>query len=77
MSNWPLSAFQFCSKFSHLTAATGMVAGALDKFQVVEQNLKSGITKAEVDEMRNAWVEWRDRGDAILSVMQGQILMRK
>ncbi|KAI0145189.1 S-adenosyl-L-methionine-dependent methyltransferase [Xylariaceae sp. FL1272] len=57
--------------------ATGMITGALAQPHIIEQNLKSGITEAEMDEMRNAWIEWRDRDDATLSMMQGQILMTK
>ncbi|KAI1267848.1 S-adenosyl-L-methionine-dependent methyltransferase [Xylariaceae sp. FL1019] len=57
--------------------ATGMITGALGHPYIIEQNLKSGITEAEMDEMRDAWIEWRDRDDATLSMMQGQILMTK
>ncbi|OTA69213.1 hypothetical protein K449DRAFT_412014 [Hypoxylon sp. EC38] len=57
--------------------ATGMIDVALGNPQVRESNIKSGITEADMDEMREAWIEWRDRDDATLSMVQGEILMRK
>ncbi|KAI0174143.1 S-adenosyl-L-methionine-dependent methyltransferase [Pestalotiopsis sp. NC0098] len=57
--------------------ATGMVRGALDNPKVRESNIKSGISEADMDEMRDAWLEWQDRDDATLSMVQGEILIRK
>ncbi|KAI6084264.1 S-adenosyl-L-methionine-dependent methyltransferase [Hypoxylon rubiginosum] len=57
--------------------AQGMIEVALSNPIVCESNIKSGITEAEMDEMRDAWIEWRDRDDATLSMVQGEILMRK
>ncbi|OTA77987.1 hypothetical protein M434DRAFT_87506 [Hypoxylon sp. CO27-5] len=57
--------------------ATGMIDVALGNPQVRESNIKSGITEADMDEMREAWIEWRDRDDATLSMVHGEILMRK
>ncbi|KAI0469088.1 S-adenosyl-L-methionine-dependent methyltransferase [Xylaria cf. heliscus] len=57
--------------------ATGMINGALSNPHVRETNIKSGITEADMDEMREAWIEWRDRDDATLSMTQGEILIRK
>lgn len=54
-----------------------MIEVALSNPIVCESNIKSGITEAEMDEMRDAWIEWRDRDDATLSMVQGEILMRK
>ncbi len=54
-----------------------MINTALGNPVVREMNIKSGITEAEMDEMREAWIEWRDRDDATLSMVQGEILMWK
>lgn len=54
-----------------------MVRGALDNPKVRESNIKSGIREADMDEMRDAWLEWQDRDDATLSMVQGEILIRK
>ncbi|KAI1332456.1 S-adenosyl-L-methionine-dependent methyltransferase [Xylariaceae sp. FL0255] len=70
-------AWSYSEPYERKLWATGMVTGALGNPHVIEQNIKTGITEAEMDEMRNAWIEWRDRDDATLSMIQGQILMRK
>ncbi|KAF3018239.1 hypothetical protein E8E14_013269 [Neopestalotiopsis sp. 37M] len=57
--------------------ATGMVNGALNNPKVRESNIKSGIREADMDEMRDAWLEWRDRDDATLSMVQGEVLIQK
>jgi hypothetical protein len=57
--------------------ATGMVNGALNNPKVRESNMKSGIRAADMDEMRDAWLEWQDRDDATLSMVQGEVLIRK
>ncbi|KAI0022144.1 S-adenosyl-L-methionine-dependent methyltransferase [Xylariomycetidae sp. FL0641] len=57
--------------------ATGMISGALDNPVVRERNVHRGVAEADMDEMREAWVAWRDRHDATLSMLQGEILMRK
>ena len=54
-----------------------MIDGALGKAHMIQEHLKSGITEADMEEMREAWIEWRDRDDATLSMTQGEILMRK
>ncbi|KAI1135885.1 S-adenosyl-L-methionine-dependent methyltransferase [Hypoxylon sp. FL0543] len=57
--------------------STGMIEVALGNPKIRESNIKSGITEADMEEMREAWIEWRDRDDATLSMVQGEILMRK
>ncbi|XXH05924.1 hypothetical protein Hte_012366 [Hypoxylon texense] len=57
--------------------ATGMIDATLSSPAVREYNVKSGLTEAEMDEMRDAWIEWRDRDDATLSMVHGEIIMRK
>ncbi|ETS88199.1 hypothetical protein PFICI_02027 [Pestalotiopsis fici W106-1] len=57
--------------------AAGMVNGALNNPQVRESNIKSGILEADMDEMRDAWLEWQDRDDATLSMVQGEVLIKK
>lgn len=56
-----------------------MIEVALGNPKIRESNIKSGITEADMEEMREAWIEWRDRDDATLSMVQGEILilMRK
>ena len=44
---------------------------------VREHNLKAGITDAEMDEMREGWVEWMERDDAVLTQLMGEIIIRK
>ncbi|KAH8901549.1 S-adenosyl-L-methionine-dependent methyltransferase [Thozetella sp. PMI_491] len=39
--------------------------------------LLAGISEADMDEMRAAWIEWQDRDDATLTMLQGEIIMRK
>ena len=54
-----------------------MINVAIGNPLVREMNIKAGITEADMDEMRDAWMEWRDRDDATLSMMHGEIIMRK
>lgn len=44
---------------------------------VRQHNLNAGITDAEMDEMRQAWVEWMERDDAVLAQLIGEIIVRK
>ena len=54
-----------------------MINVALGNDTVRALNIKSGITEVEMDEMRDAWIAWRDRDDSTLSMMHGEIVMRK
>jgi hypothetical protein len=54
-----------------------MINTALGNPAVRASNIKSGITEADMDEMREAWIEWRERDDATLSMVQGEILIKK
>ena len=60
-----------------LVAASGMISGALGNPTVREGNIKAGITEADMDEMREAWIKWQDLDNATLSMVQGEILMTK
>jgi hypothetical protein len=43
-----------------------------------DKALKSNLnTEDELDEMAKAWEEWADRDDAILAMMNGEILVQK
>ena len=46
--------------------------------RVRKAGLESGrLTEDELEEMAKAWEEWQDRDDAILGMMQGEILIQK
>ncbi len=50
---------------------------ALGLPSIRELNVKAGISEEDMDEMRAAWIEWQDRDDATLTMLQGEIIMRK
>jgi hypothetical protein len=57
--------------------AKGLI-GSLTGGSLREKALKGGLnTEEELDEMAKAWEEWAGRDDAILAMMNGEILVQK
>ncbi|TGJ79926.1 hypothetical protein E0Z10_g8831 [Xylaria hypoxylon] len=52
-----------------------LAAGMIDMLR--GSNNDAGITEADMDEMRDAWVEWVDRDNAVLAMLHGEIIIRK
>ncbi|KAI0413620.1 S-adenosyl-L-methionine-dependent methyltransferase [Xylaria grammica] len=56
--------------------ASGMIGIALGP-NLRESNIKAGVSAAEMDEMREGWAEWMKLDDAVLTMLHGEVIIRK